>query len=405
MTRSLALAAALVLAAPLAAADKDWVGKMVMARKPEPKLGNWEGNRQKFFEATYTTFTVKQEQDGWIRLVSGIQDGWAVKTDWVLLQDAPAHYTARLRADPQDSWALSSRGSAWNDLGEYDSAIKDFTAVLQLVPDSAPDYYNRGLAYKHKENYDRAIKDFTEAIRLEPSDPDARYHRGSSYRANKDYDRALRDLNEAVRLGPKDPENYNERGNLYLDQEEYESALQDYAEAIRLSPDEAVYHRNRGLTRQRLKEYDRAIAAYSEAIRLDPEYADAYVDRAYVHELRKDFAAAIKDYEAGARIAPKDGRMFNGWAWLLAVSPSAALRDGNKAVELATKACELFKWNTSGEIDTLAAAYAEAGDFDKAVEYQKKALAKLQPGNDVLEKGYRARLALYEMKKPYRWNE
>ena len=126
-------------------------------------------------------------------------------------------------------------------------------------------------------------------------------------------------------------------------------------EAIRLDPKIAVAYSNRGAAWWGKKEYDKAIGDYNEAIRLDPKYADRY----------------------------------ESLAWLMATCPDAKHRDGRKAVELATRACELNE-----------AAYAEAGDFDKAVEWQEKA-SKLYTDADDRKKG-EDRLKLYQQRKPYR---
>jgi hypothetical protein len=76
------------------------------------------------------------------------------------------------------------------------------------------------------------------------------------------------------------------------------------------------------------------------------------------------------------------------------------LRDGKKAVEHATKACELTGWNEATSLDNLAAAYAECRDFTMAVMWQKKALELGFPDKEKVKA--RQRLKLYEAGKPYR---
>jgi len=63
---------------------------------------------------------------------------------------------------------------------------------------------------------------------------------------------------------------------------------------------------------------------------------------------------------------------------LLATCSDEKLRDGKRAVELATKANELTAGKDASVLDALAAAHAEIGDFDKAVEYQKQSLATMR---------------------------
>ena len=114
------------------------------------------------------------------------------------------------------------------------------------------------------------------------------------------------------------------------------------------------------------------------------------------------FAEAITDYEAALRIDPNHARALNHLAWLRAACSKAEFRDGAKAIENATKACELTDWKKVGYVGILAAAYAEAGDFDAAVERQKKAIDLLTEDQEELRADFEERLKLYQSGKPYR---
>jgi hypothetical protein len=86
-------------------------------------------------------------------------------------------------------------------------------------------------------------------------------------------------------------------------------------------------------------------------------------------------------------------------AIFLATCPEANYRDGKTALASATRACKLTEFSVPMLLDPLAAACAEAGDFDAAARWQEKAIG-LAP--DGLKKDeYRARLALYRAGKPY----
>lgn len=100
---------------------------------------------------------------------------------------------------------------------------------------------------------------------------------------------------------------------------------------------------------------------------------------------------------------PSTLEIMIGLAFFRAACPVAEFRDGAKAVELATKACELMDWKNAWFVNTLAAAYAEAGDFDFAVKWQKRAIDLLpEDASPEVRADYESRLKLYESGKPYR---
>ena len=118
--------------------------------------------------------------------------------------------------------------------------------------------------------------------------------------------------------------------------------------------------------------------------------ADGKTEQAIGH-LEQAVAAAPDNVEAMARLA-----------WCLATCPQESVRNGARAVKLARRARVLSGSATPQLLDTLAAAYAEAGRFAEAVEAARQALEALQDGDTSLAKQIRERLELYTEKRPYR---
>ena len=218
-----------------------------------------------------------------------------------------------------------------------------------------------------------------------------------------EYDKAIADLNEAIRLDPEDAHAYSNRGKARLSANEYDKAIADCNEAIRLDPIEPSSYATRGIAWGAKNDFDKAVADLGEAIRLDPKYALAYGSRGWAWDQKRAFDKAIADYNEAVRLDPKYAYAHKGRAWLLATCPDAKYRDGKKAVQSATTACELSEWKDPGELDTLAAAHAEAGAFEPAVKWESRAI-KLVSDDEIKEK-YSERLDLCLHKKPYRATE
>jgi len=127
-----------------------------------------------------------------------------------------------------------------------------------------------------------------------------------------------------------------------------------------------------------------------------------YYNRAKTKMSGGEFAEAITDYEIAVHVDPGHAPALNDLAWLRATCLVAEFRDGVKAVEEATKANELTNWIKAAYVGTLAAAYAEAGDFDSATKRQKEAIELLTGEEKELGVDFEERLKLYQSGKPYR---
>jgi tetratricopeptide (TPR) repeat protein len=128
----------------------------------------------------------------------------------------------------------------------------------------------------------------------------------------------------------------------------------------------------------------------------------AYYKRAKGGKYGDDYAGALADYEKVVSIDPNHAEAFNDLALLRVNSPTAEFRNGAKAVEEATKACELTNWKNSSYFNTLAAAYSETGDFLSAAKWQEKAIGLLsENARHKWQANYEEKLKLYQSAKPY----
>ncbi len=272
------------------------------------------------------------------------------------------------RAEPQEAsqeeWNYQ-QGMDLSKAGKYQDAIPFFTKAIEANPGSARAFEWRAYAWSVLGKQDKAAADFDEAIRLEPGSTRPYLTRASAALYRGDYDKAIADYDQVLRLDPKDGSAYTNRAGAWADKGEYDKALADANEALRLDAKNVQALTNRAAAWNGKGEYEKAVADLNEAVRLDPKLAEAY----------------------------------NGLGWLLATCPEKRFRDGDKAFENASRAYQLSQGKVARHIDTVAAAYAEIGDFAHACQWQTKAIEAAATEQEKNEG--RSRLELYKQGKPY----
>jgi tetratricopeptide (TPR) repeat protein len=191
---------------------------------------------------------------------------------------------------------------------------------------------------------------------------------------------------------------YIDQGNAHSLAKEYDKAIEDYTEAIRLDPNNAAAFFGRGNIYAAKRDCQKSIDDFNEAIRLNPNSPWAFDCRGLAYAATKNYDKAIKDCTEAVRLDPTQVNAANVLAWLLATCPKDGMRDGKRAVELATRACKSTQWKTAHCLETLATAYAECGDFKEAIKWQNRALYLGAWDKNTAQK----RLKLYQDGKTYR---
>jgi tetratricopeptide (TPR) repeat protein len=275
-----------------------------------------------------------------------------------------------IRLNPHDYRGYLERGIVYRRTGSLDKAFGDYDITIHLNPNFAWAYYDRAIVYALKGDYNQAIRDNTEAIRLNRNDADSSdfyYHRGIAYQAIGSLDKAMADYNEAIRRAPKNLRIYCGRA----------SAFEDTGQL------------------------DKASADYDQVARLNPRDANDYRFRGNANFTKGDYKAAAFDFEKAVQLSPRDYDALHSLAWFQATCPEDSLRNGKEALEKSLRACELSRWQSADVVDTLAAAYAEQGDFDDAVKYETQAV-NMKGVYALKRKRMQERLDLYRQHKPYR---
>ncbi|MBN1490202.1 MAG: tetratricopeptide repeat protein [Phycisphaerae bacterium] len=276
--------------------------------------------------------------------------------------------------------------------------------VVQVRPDDPDARKLAAIEQFHAQAMEAALAHLQEACRLQPDDADVHLNMGVVYRYSGKWAEALACCATALRLQPRMHDAHSEIGEMLVHEDRFQEALAAFQAAVDLAPRNARGRRNLAATLAYLGEMDEAAAQYAVLIELSPRDSDAHREYADVLRSLGRSAEAVLQYQEAFRYSAFDPAMLaNNLAWLRATGPDAVDRGGTEAVLLAEWACGLTERAEANYLDTLAAAYAEAGRFDDAVATAKEAVVLADRlGDEWLEGEIVVHLKSFEVAKPWR---
>jgi eukaryotic-like serine/threonine-protein kinase len=323
----------------------------------------------------------------------------------LLLQQDPAGAVAALKKatelDPKSATNHNILGLALRVSKDLPGAVAACKKGVELEPNSAPAYLSLGLVLLESKDLPGAAAAFKKAAELDPKSASAHSNLGSALRESKDLPGAVAACKKAIELDPKCTAAYVNLAVALRESNDLPGAVAAFKKVTELDPRFTAAHNDLGHALRESKDLPGAVAAFKKAIELDPGRFQAHYGLGMTHRSQGRYAEAERAYLGAIKAQPAFAPAYNGLAWLLATCPDDKVRDGKRAVEYATTACKLTGWKEPGYLDTLAAAYAEAGQFEEAIRDQTRAL-----GDPTFKARFgpaaRQRLKLYQQQKPFR---
>jgi len=259
------------------------------------------------------------------------------------LDKAIEYCNKSIAANPNYSYAYELRASCYNHQGSNHLALADCNTAITMLGGSSDAYYIRARTYCGLNNISNAFDDCNEAISINPNNEAAYILRSWIYETRDEMEKALSDASEAIKINPYNPESYLYRANVYANTDEFGKARADVENAINL--------------------------------RADPDKTDYQLSN--IAEHLGDYKTAIEIIDQHLKRSPDAAWALNAKAYILCSAGDDTYRNGKEALKLAEKALKnIPPQGKNAVMDTLACAYAELGQFDKAIEIQKEVIAK-----------------------------
>ena len=260
------------------------------------------------------------------------------------------------------------------------------------------------LATLHRDSYFQDYFAFADQwLRTNPRSLNAHNSLGAIHLQRGHPSEAEKHFREALGIAPDLGETHSNLGAALLAQNRIDQARHHLRQALRIDPTNAGTHNNLGTAYLRMGNLGTAVAHFTQALRSKPKFAEAEANLANALLLQRNVKQSVEHYQRALALQPDWLVIRNRLAWILATYGQEGVRDAARAIGLAEQNCRVTGYQDPLFLDTLSAAYAEAGRFQDALNSAQRGLEiALAQGRQDLVQDLQSRLRAYQTGLPIR---
>lgn len=306
-------------------------------------------------------------------------------------------------ASPKEPTIRYQKGVVHLRMQKTDDAIAAFKEALGLDPKLMRAHAAIAIALRDAGRVDEALDYLNLRIEENPRQAILHFQKAMCLSAKGDTEAAGSAIDHLVTIDPENPEAHVVQATSLLSRGRTKDAIAAFRKAIVLGPDATTPRLKLAGALEVDGQLDEALKVLEEVIAKWPDQCEAFRNASNIAGRINNESRAIEILQSAMKTCEQNPNVLNDLAWRLATSKQSQLRDGPRAVELARKASAITEDDNPFFLDTLGAAYAEAGDFEKALSSARRArqIAAEHNMKDV-DADIATRISLYESRKPFR---
>ena len=294
-------------------------------------------------------------------------------------------------------------GTIYGRQNRLEESIREFETAIALDGDNWPDaYLNLAVALRRTNRLDEAIQNLNRSLEIDPQLKTAHVNLALIHGQRNQLQTATEHFQRALNIDPTDIQTRFNLAVALVKQQDPQAALAELRKILKQDPDMPIALSMSAELLTKLGRRDEATLLLKDAVERKPQIAPLRIKLAGNLEQLGQPAAALQHYREAERLDRGNLQALMRIGWILSTEPNDELRDGKLAVRYAQRATQKAPKNVA-VLDVLAAAYAEAGDFERSIQAAEQAVQIANSMQSVRDaKVMQQRLKLYRNGQPYR---